>query len=68
MGGGGGVEPERRIEGQKFTRRVENTIMIDSTVYLQSITLINKCRKVPLQVNVLDDDILLWCLYSSTSK
>ena len=25
---------------------------------------INTCRKVPLQVNFLDDDILLWCLYS----
>jgi hypothetical protein len=25
---------------------------------------INSCRKVPLQVNFLDDDILLWCLYS----
>ncbi len=24
----------------------------------------NACREVPLQVNVLDDDILLWCLYS----
>jgi hypothetical protein len=26
---------------------------------------INTCRKVPLQVNFLDDDILLCCLYSS---
>ncbi len=25
---------------------------------------INTCRKVPLQVNFLYDDILLWCLYS----
>ncbi len=25
---------------------------------------INTCRKVPLQVNFLDDDILLWCLNS----
>ncbi len=24
---------------------------------------INTCRKVPLQVNFLDDDILLWCLH-----
>jgi hypothetical protein len=23
----------------------------------------NTCRKVPLQVNFLYDDILLWCLY-----
>ncbi len=25
---------------------------------------INTCRKVPLHVNFLDDDILFWCLYS----
>jgi hypothetical protein len=25
---------------------------------------INTCRKVPLQINFLDDDILFWCLYS----
>ncbi len=45
-GGGGRVEPERRLEGQQ----------------LINWDLINKCHKVPLQVKFLDDDILLLCL------
>ena len=38
QGGGGGVEPERRLEGQQFTKleKVENTNMTDciSSIYL----------------------------------
>ncbi len=35
------------------------------TVYSKGgLRQINTCHKVPLQVNFLDDDILLWCLYS----
>ncbi len=31
-GGGGRVEPERRLEGQQFTKLVENTNMTDDTI------------------------------------
>jgi hypothetical protein len=35
------------------------------TMYLKSLlTLINTRHKIPLQVNFLNDDILLWCLFS----
>jgi hypothetical protein len=47
--GGGRDEPERRLEEQQFTPWVENTNMADCISSL--LTLINTCRKVPLQVN-----------------
>jgi hypothetical protein len=46
--GGGRDEPERRLEEQQFTPWVENTNMADCISSL--LTLINTCRKVPLQV------------------
>jgi hypothetical protein len=48
-GGWGEVEPERRERGNSLLSWVENTNVIDciSSLY----TLINTCRKVPLQVN-----------------
>jgi hypothetical protein len=58
QGRGGGVEPERRLEGQQFTNWVENTNMTDC------ISSLYACSEVPFQINFLDDDILLWCLYS----
>ncbi len=60
-GGGGRVETERRLEGQQFTelgRKYQH-----DRLYLLSI-LIYTCRKVPLHVIFLNDDILFWCLYS----
>ncbi len=58
-GGGGRVEPERRLEGQQFISWPKI-----STWLTASINLINNCRKGPLQVNILDDEILLWFLHS----
>ncbi len=55
-GGRGEIQPERRLLGNNSQSWVENTNMTD--------LLINTCRKVPLQVIFLDDDILLWCIYS----
>ncbi len=45
----GRVKPERRLEGQQFIKLGRNTNMTDciSSLY----TLINICRKVPLQVS-----------------
>jgi hypothetical protein len=54
---GGGVEPERRLEGQQFTKqgRVENTnLSINFEKYL---------LPSPFTSQFLDV-ILLWCLYS----
>ncbi len=51
-GEGGRDEPERRLEGASW---VENSNMSDCISSLW--TLINICRKVPSQVNFLDDDI-----------
>jgi hypothetical protein len=53
---------ENGERGNSSQNWVENTNMTNciSSLY----TLKNTIRKVPLQVNFLDDDILLWCLYS----
>ncbi len=59
--GGGRVEPGRRFEGQQFTKLGKK--YQHDWMYIQSINSKKTCRKVPLQVNFLDDDILLWCLY-----
>ncbi len=55
---GGRGEPERRLEGQQFTkqgRKYQN-----DWLYLQSLHSAAKflCRSI-----FLDDDILLWCIY-----
>jgi hypothetical protein len=59
-GGGGELslrEGQRRNSSQSW---VEKANMIDCISSLS--TLINTCRKVPLQGNFLDDNILPWCL------
>ncbi len=56
------IELERRLEGQQFTKLGRK--FQHNWPYFQSINLINTCRKVPLQVNFLDDDISHFCLYS----
>ncbi len=48
-GKGEGSWPERRLEGQQFTW-LENSNITDCITSL--LTLINTCRKVPLQVNI----------------
>ncbi len=58
-GGGGRLKPERRLEGKQFTK--PGRIYQHDWLYLQSIS---TCRKVLLQVIILDDGIFLWCLYS----
>jgi hypothetical protein len=61
-GEGGRVESERRLEGQQFTklgRKYQH-----DWLHLQSINLINTCRKVPLQVNFFRRRHLLRILYS----
>ncbi len=57
-GKGRGVESERRLEGQQFTKLGRK--------YQHDYKLWKTCRKVPLQVNFLDDNILhcLLCLLS----
>ncbi len=60
-GEGEGIEPEIRLERQQFTklgRKYQHTNMTECISSLQN--LINTCSKVPF----LDDDILLWYLYS----
>jgi hypothetical protein len=61
-GGGGELNQREGERGNSSQSWVENTYMTDSISNLK--TLINTCCKVPLQVNFLDGDILLWCLYS----
>ncbi len=60
--GGGRVDPERRLEGQQFIKMGRKHKL--DWLYLQSIKSEKTCRKVPLH-EIFDDDILLWCLYSS---
>jgi hypothetical protein len=58
-GGGGRVEPERRLEGQQFTKLSRK---YQQDMYLQSI---NSDKHLPkaLDKSILsDDDILLWFL------
>jgi hypothetical protein len=42
-------------------------VCIHYTVCKGGLRQINTCRKVSLQVNFLDDDILLWCQYTVVS-
>jgi hypothetical protein len=57
-GKGGIVEPERRLEGQQFTKLGRNTNITD---YLQSINSDTPAAKSLYRSVFLDDDILLWC-------
>jgi hypothetical protein len=61
-GGEARVEPERRGEGQQgreqITKLAENTNKTECTQEIQSTNSDKTCRKVPLQFNFLDDDIL----------
>ncbi len=46
------IEPERRLEGQQFTKLGRKYIRHLTVSPLSSLqTLINTCRKVPLQIN-----------------
>ncbi len=62
-GAGGIVEPERRLEGNSSQSWVENTN--GDWLYFQSV---NSDKHLPQSPstgkNFLDNDILLWCLYS----
>jgi hypothetical protein len=60
--GGGRVEPERRLEGQQFTKvgqKYQHDLM-----YLQSINNDKHLPQSPFTGQVFYDDILLWCLFS----
>ncbi len=59
--GGGGLESWTREKVRGATVHKSGSKI--PTCISSLSTLINTCRKVPLQVNFLDDDILLWCLY-----
>ncbi len=60
--GGGRVEPERRLEGQQFTklgRKYQHDCL-----YLQAINSDNKHMPHSPFTDQYDDDILFWCLCS----
>ncbi len=63
-GGGkvGRVQPERRLEGQQFTKLGRKHQ--HDWLYLQSINLDKHLPQSPCTDHFLDDDILLWCLHS----
>jgi hypothetical protein len=65
-GGRGRVEPERRLDGQQFTKLGRKYQHDWLYLHLQPINS-NKHRpaaKFLYRWIILDDDILLWCLYS----
>jgi hypothetical protein len=59
--GEGGVEPERRLEGQQFTK-IGRKYQHD-WLYLHPINSDKHLPQSTLQANFLGDNILLWCLY-----
>jgi hypothetical protein len=60
---GGRVEPERRGEGQQFTK-LGGKYQHDY-LYLQSINSDKRLLQSPLTGEIcLDDDILFWCLHN----
>ncbi len=62
--GGGGERTREKVEKVKgaTVHRAGSKITNMTECVSTPLTLINTCRKVPLQVNSIDDDILLWCL------
>jgi hypothetical protein len=62
-GGRGRVEPERRLEGQQFTKLGQKYQHDRLYEYLQSINSDEHLPQNPFTGNFLDDDILLLCPY-----
>jgi hypothetical protein len=59
-GGGGGVEPGRRLEGHQFAKLGRKYQHV--WLYLQSVNFDKHLPQGPFTDNFLDDDIFLWCI------